>query len=84
MLGQHASTPRKEKKHPNSSQATDRLTGEEEQNGKQKRTKRRNREGVPNPATLNHSVSSYDEQEPYGKPILFTPPPPGPQGGINK
>ena len=48
-------------KHPTPSQATDALTGEEEQNGKQKRTKR-NRKRVPNPATLDHSVVSYDAQ----------------------
>ena len=42
MPGWHASTPKKEKreekervKHPNASQATDVLTGDEEQNGKQ-------------------------------------------------
>ena len=55
MPGWHASMPRKEKleegkkgkgsrhrvKHPTPSQATDALTGDEEQNGKQKRRERK-------------------------------------------
>ena len=32
-----------------------------------------NREQVPNPATLDHSVTSYDMQGSYGEAILFTP-----------
>ena len=32
----------------------------EEENGKQKKEKDRNRETVPNTATQDHSVSSYD------------------------
>ena len=84
MPGRHTSMPRKENweksrkgkgsrhivKHPTPSQATDALTGDEEQNGKQKRAKR-NRERVPNPATLLPSVASYNAQGSYGKPILF-------------
>ena len=50
MPGRYASTPRKEKRkgfqaqrvrHPTPSQATEALTGDEEQNGKRKRTKRK-------------------------------------------
>ena len=36
--------------------------------------KERNREQVPNSATLDHSVASYDAQGSYGEPILFTSP----------
>ena len=60
-------------KHPTQSQATDALTGVEEQNGKQKRTKR-NRDRVPDPATLDPSVAFYDAQGSYSEHILFTPP----------
>ena len=61
-------------KPPTSSQATDVLMGDEEQNRKQKEElKGRNRELVLNPAILNHSVASYDVQGSYGEPILFTP-----------
>ena len=49
------------------------LIVDEEQNGKRKR-KKRNREWYPNPATLDYSVASYDMQESYGEPILFTSP----------
>ena len=59
-------------KHPTQSRATDELIGDEEQNGKQKRTKR-NREQVPNPATLDHLVTSYDLYGSYGGPILIPP-----------
>ena len=45
--------------HPTPSRATDVLIGDEEQNGKLKRTKR-NRERVPNPVNLDHSVTSYN------------------------
>ena len=48
--------------------------GDEEQNGKQKKEKERNKERVPNPATQDHSVASYDAQGSYGEPILFTSP----------
>ena len=37
--------------------------------------KERNRERDPNPATLDHSVTSYDAQGSFSKPILFTPGP---------
>ena len=47
---------------------------DEEQNGKQKKERERNRERVPNPSTQDHSVASYDAQESYGEPILFTSP----------
>ena len=56
-------------KYPTPSQTIDVLTGDEEQNRKQKRRKR-NRERVPNPAILDHSVASYDAQGSYGEPIL--------------
>ena len=69
-------------KYPTHSQATDALTGDEEQNEKQKRKKEKNRERVPNPTTLDHSVASYDTQGSYGHPILLTPPHPGLKGGI--
>ena len=62
-------------KHPTPSHATDVLTGDDEQNGKQKRTKRKKQGVVPNPATLDHSVASYDAQGSYGEPIHFNPPP---------
>ena len=45
-------------KHPASSQATDEPTGDEEQNGKQKRIQRKKQGAGPNPATLDHSVPS--------------------------
>ena len=51
-----------ERKHPTKSQANDALIGDEEQNGKQKRTKERNREWGPNPATMDYSAASYDAQ----------------------
>ena len=75
MTGRHASMPKKEKqeegrigkgsKHievklPTPSQAADMLTGDEEQNGKQKETGRR-------------SPTSYDVQGSYSDPNLFTP-----------
>ena len=44
--------------------------GEEEQNGKQKRTIKKNRERVPNPATLDYSVASYDAQGSCKVPLL--------------
>ena len=53
-------------KHPTPSREIDALIGEEEQNGKEKRTKR-------NPATLDHSVAFYDPQGSYWEPFLFTP-----------
>ena len=36
--------------------------------------KERNGERVPNPATLDNSVASYDVQGSYGEPVLVTPP----------
>ena len=47
-------------KHPTPSQATDMLTVDEEQNGKQ--NKKKHRERVPYPATLDPSVAFYDPQ----------------------
>ena len=61
-------------------QTIDALIGDEEKNIKQKKEKERNREQVPNPATLDYSVASYDAQGSYGEPILFTSPP-RPTGG---
>ena len=60
-------------KHPTPSQATDVLTGDEEQNGKQKRTKRKKQRASPQSSYPGHSVTSYDAQGSYGEPILFTP-----------
>ena len=34
--------------------------------------RKKNRERVPNQATLDHSVTSYDVQGSYGEPICFT------------
>ena len=51
--------------------AIDVFIRDEEPNGKQKKRKR-NREWVPNPATLDHSFTSYDVQGSYGEPMLFT------------
>ena len=45
--------------------------------------KERSREQVPSPATLEHSVASYDAQGLYSEPILFTSPPPHPIGEIS-
>ena len=55
-------------KHPTPSRATDALIGEKKQNGKQKRTKERNRERFPNPAAMDHSVASYDAQGSFCEP----------------
>ena len=61
--------------------ATDELIGDEERNGNQKKEKKeRNRERVPNPATLDNSVAFYDPYASYGGPILLIPPP-RPKGG---
>ena len=59
-------------KHPTSFRAIDAFIGYEEQNGKQKRTKR-NSERVTNPAILDHSVASYDAQGSNGELIHLTP-----------
>ena len=53
-------------KHPIPSQAIDALIGGGEQNGKQKKETER----VPNPATTDHLVASYDPHGPYGDLIL--------------
>ena len=63
MPGRHTATPRKEKqeegrkgievhrvKHPTLFQATDALTGDEKQNGKQKKTKRKKQGASPQPS----------------------------------
>ena len=47
-------------KHPTPYQATDALTGDEEQKGKQERTKRKKQGADPNSATQDHLVASYD------------------------
>ena len=57
-------------KHPTPSRATDALIGYAEQNGKQKRTKRKKQGAGPLPATLDHSVAFYDAQVSYGELIL--------------
>ena len=65
--------------HPTPSWAIDALIGDEEQNGKREQ-KERNREQIPNPASLGHLVAFYDVQGSNGKPILSTPT--QPTGGI--
>ena len=50
-------------KHPTPSQAIDTIKGEEERNGREKK----NRERVPNPVNLDHSVAYYDPQGSYGE-----------------
>ena len=44
------------------SQVIDELIGEKEQNVKEKRAKRKRQGVVPNPATLDHSVTPCDPQ----------------------
>ena len=53
-------------KYPTPSQAIDALIGEEEQNGKQKRTKRKKQGAGPHPATLDHSETFYDVKKGKG------------------
>ena len=50
-------------KPPTPARTSDALIGDEEHNGHQKK---KNREWVPNPATLDHWVASYDAQGRYG------------------
>ena len=57
-------------KHPTQARVTDALIEDEEQNEEQKRTKRKKQGTGPQPATLDHSVVSYDTQGSYGKPRL--------------
>ena len=74
MLGQHASMPRKGKgfrhigwntqPHPRQMMRSQGMKSRMENRREQKEI---NREQVPNPATLDHSVTSYDV------PILFNP-----------
>ena len=63
-LGQRA-------KPPTPTRAIDALIGDEEQNEEQ------NKERTPNPATLDHSVASYNPQGSWGEPILLIPIPRG-------
>ena len=51
---------------------------------RKKEQKERNRDLTPNPATLDHSVASYDQQGSYGKPILLTLSSTANRGGIFK
>ena len=39
-----------------------------------KKKKKKKKQRAPNPATLDHSVASYDPQGLHGKPILLTSP----------
>ena len=56
------------------SRVNDAIIGEEEQKGKQRREKKeRKRERVPNPATLDHSVTSYNVRGLYGEPLRSNP-----------
>ena len=50
-------------KLPNPSQAIYAPIRDEEQNGKQKKEKERNRERVPNPAAQNHSSQCINAEE---------------------
>ena len=56
-------------KHPTPSQATDVLTGDEEQNGKQENKKKETGSGFP------FQIASYKAQGLNGEPILITLPP---------
>ena len=40
-----------------------------------RKTEERNREWDPNPATLDHSVTSYNPHGSYGEPIFLLAPP---------
>ena len=55
--------------------AIEALIGDEETDGEKRReNKERNREQVPNPATLDPLITSYDLQGTYGEHILVTSP----------
>ena len=61
---------------PTPSRAIDAFIGNEEHNGEQKKEKKRKKQGPgPNPATLDHSVASYDPHLSYGTPIPNPTPP---------
>ena len=53
-----------------SSQVTDALIGDEEQNGKHKKNKKKNREQTLNSSFLEHLIASYDPHRSYGEPVL--------------
>ena len=61
-------------KYPIPSWAFVALIGDEDRKEKQKRTKREKQGAGAQPSYLDHSFSSYDVQESYGEPILFTSP----------
>ena len=52
-------------KPPTPSQTTDAHIGDEEKN------EERNRERVPNPATPDYVVASYEPHDSYGEPIII-------------
>ena len=78
LLGWCAPMPRQERRMkekvsrergqnlPTPTWATDALIGDKEQ-----RKKERNRDQIPNPATLYHLVPSYNPHGSYGEPIQF-------------
>ena len=70
-------------KHPTTSQATDALIGNEEQNDKQKRTKRKTGSGSQTqlPWTIQSPPMMLRE---HSEPILFKPHPLAPRGGLLK
>ena len=92
MPGRYTSTPRKEKReegrkgkgsghrvqYPTPSQATDALTGDKEQNGKQKRTKRKTWSGSPThlPWTIQSPPTTRRD---HAVSLFFLTP--GPKGG---
>ena len=67
-------------RHPTPSQATDALIGDEEQNGKRKRTKRKKR-GVGPPTQLPWTIQLPPTMRRDHTVSLFFLPPPGSQGG---
>ena len=67
-------------KHQTPSWATDALIRDEKQMENRRDQNERNRKQVPNPATLDLSVTSYDSHGSYGGYVLK--PTPAPQGGV--
>ena len=61
-------------KHPAPSRATDALIGDEEQNGKEKRTKRKKEGADPQPRYSEPFSRLLRPQGSYGEPILVTLP----------
>ena len=72
-VGVHQRQGKKSEKNEENERATDALIGGEEQDGNRREQREINREWFLNPATLYHSVASYDAQGSYGEPYLFYP-----------